>query len=97
MATAAQEHIFMELLFTDWKDERDFLMQLNVCSITVRVNFYHVLIFLMIMLKRSVEKMKTTSMSLERPALPFRSTDFQTTSKQGSLYCRQCATNITSK
>lgn len=59
----------MEVLFTDWKDKRGFLMQSNVCSITVTVNLYHVLIFLKIMLKPSVEKMETTSMSLERPAL----------------------------
>lgn len=56
MANAAQEHIFLELLLTDWKDERNFLMQLNVCSITVIVNFYNVLIFLKIMVKPSVEK-----------------------------------------
>lgn len=59
----------MEVLFTDWKDKRGFLMQSNVCSITVTVNLYHVLLFLKIMLKPSVEKMETTSMSLERPAL----------------------------
>lgn len=59
----------MEVLFTDWKDKRGFSMQSNVCSITVTVNLYHVLIFLKIMLKPSVEKMKTTFMSLERPAL----------------------------
>lgn len=46
-------------------------MQSNVCSITVAVNLYHftLLLFLKIMLKPSVEKMETTSMSLERPAL----------------------------
>lgn len=66
----------MELLFTDWKDESDFLMQLNICIITVTVNFYHLLIFLKIMLKPSIEKIKTTFMYLERPALHFRSTAF---------------------
>lgn len=88
MATAAQEHIFMELLFTDWKDKRDFLMEINVCSINVTVHFYHVLIFLKIMLKLSVAIIKNTSMSFETPALHFRSTAFQTASKQGSLSCR---------
>lgn len=77
MANAAQEHIFLELLLTDWKDERNFLMQLSVCSITVTVNFYNVLIFLKIMVKSSVEKINTTSTSLERPALHFRSTAFR--------------------
>lgn len=90
MATAAQEHIFMELLFTDCKDESDFLMQLNICSITVTVNVYHVLLFLKIMLKPSIGEMKITYMYLGTlPALHFRSTAFQTAGKQGSLYCRQ--------
>lgn len=75
----------MELLFTEWKDKRGFLMQLNVCSITVTVNHHHILIFLKAMLRPSVEKRKTTSTSLERPALHFRNTAFQTASRQARV------------
>lgn len=64
MATTAWEHVFMELSFTDWKDKRVLLIQLNVCGITVTVNLYHVLIFPKILLKPFKEKKTPTLTSL---------------------------------
>jgi len=83
MATTAQEHIFVELSFTNWKYKGVLFIKQNVCSITVTVNLCNVLTFPNTLLKPFKEK-NDAHISFRSFAFALRSsTAFQTARKQG--------------